>query len=251
MNECFLVFRISSNREAPLWCGECQYKFNTNLSRVLWSPLPCPMGEGLPAIMTKPHTQCLMKEVSPLHSHVEEGGVWAWNFAPESTGAGGTPLLSGFSVCKGEGAEFQTGGWFEVGDDAPTGSVEVGWHWVSRWGGLYLPQIPLLWMKGRQALGKNQKRGGLCLCYSLTHSLNKHSWIISYVPGTALDAEIINTDKTRSLLPISIHPRKGSKLLIIIIIHSSAACKQVSGTMSGKEHNFKGVLERIKTLQLS
>ena len=209
INECFLVFRISSNREATLWGGECQCKFNTNLSRVLWigwrgrwegrsgwgthvnpwlihfnvwqnplqkkkrvlwSPLPCPMWDGLPAIMTKPHTQCLMKEVSPLHSHVEEGGVWAWNFAPESMGAGGTPLLSGFSVCKGEGAEFQTGGWFEVGDDAPTGPVKVGWHWVSRWGGLYLPQIPLLWMKGRQALGKNQKRG---VSASVTHSFFK------------------------------------------------------------------------------
>lgn len=38
------------------------------------------------------------------------------------------PLLSGFSVCEGEGAEFQTGGWFEVGDDAPAGPVKVGWH---------------------------------------------------------------------------------------------------------------------------
>ena len=95
---------------------------------MLQSPRPCPVGHGLPAIMRKPHTQCLTKEVSPLHSHVEEGGVWAWNSAPESTGAGGTPLLSGFSVCEGEGAEFQAGGWFEVGDDAPTGPVKVGWH---------------------------------------------------------------------------------------------------------------------------
>lgn len=169
-------------------------------------------------------THVSTKEVSPLHSHVEEGGVWAWNSALNPTEAG--DLFSVVSVCAKEGAEFQTGGWFEVGDDAPLSPVKVGWHWASRWGRLYLPQIPLLWMKGRQALGKIQKQG-VSASVTPPHSLNKHSWIISYVPGTELDAKIQMQIRHSSCFPISTHPRKGSKPLKIIIIHSSAACKQV------------------------
>lgn len=70
-------------------------------------------------------------------------------------------------------------------------------HSVSTWGAPCLMKIPLLWKSGRLVLGKSlgiclllERQGSLLLYHVFTHSWNRYLWIIYYVPGTVLDAEI-------------------------------------------------------------